>query len=235
QQQHAGQGTDGAAATGPRTGCVIKQLRPIMSRHCRDNIRVREMLEPVDTEVDGTGACCDLCKAPSRLPCFASALPCCAYPEELEQARRQSSYLIIRDNAVEFNNPKVAMGPRPAARNSSLADGADHDSQGQMYSGACGRCWCCIFHIRDDARVLYFDDPVLADVTAVTGCGRVSGRHSGGGPGLLLMARRLLCGGRGQAVRAQSRACYGVCVGSRGMTGGLPCLPACLVCLCRPA
>ncbi|CAM9439300.1 unnamed protein product [Scytosiphon promiscuus] len=226
--------TDGAGVTAPRTGCVIRQLRPIMSRHCRDNIPVRETLQPVDTEVDGTGACCDT--APSRLPCLASVLPCCVYPEELEHARRESSYLVIRDSSVEFNNPKVAMGPRPAATNASSAKGAAHEGQGQMYSGACGRWWCCTFHIRDDARVLYFDDPVFADVTAVTGrgcCG--SGTRGGGGPGLLLLLRRFLCGGRSQAVRVQSRACCGACVGSRGMTGGLPCLPVCLVCLCPPA
>lgn len=46
-------------------------------------------------------------RAPSQLPCCATVLPCCAYPEELEQARRESSYLVIRDNSVEFNNPKV--------------------------------------------------------------------------------------------------------------------------------
>lgn len=34
-------------------------------------------------------------------------LPCCAYPDELERARKESSYLVIRDNAIEFNNPKV--------------------------------------------------------------------------------------------------------------------------------
>lgn len=34
-------------------------------------------------------------------------MPCCAYPEELEQARRESGYLVIRDNSVEFNSPKV--------------------------------------------------------------------------------------------------------------------------------
>ncbi|CAM9604104.1 unnamed protein product, partial [Laminaria digitata] len=46
--------------------------------------------------------------------------------------------------------------------------------------------------------------------------------------------RRCLCGGRGPAVRVQSRICYGGCVRTRGLHG-LPCVPTCCVCLCEPA
>lgn len=65
-------------------------------------------LEPRDARVDGVGGCCGLCRAPSALPFCAFVLPCCAYPEELEEARLESSYLIIRENAIEFNNPNVS-------------------------------------------------------------------------------------------------------------------------------
>lgn len=107
------------------------------------------------------------------------------------------------------------MGSRPtAARVSPLR--AKTNGQGQ-YVGACG----CTFHVQDDARVLYFDDPVLADIVARTDpcCGTL---------------RRCLCGGRGQAVRVQSRTCRGGCVRTRGL-GPLPCIPTCCVCLCGPA
>lgn len=85
------------------------------------------------------------------------------------------------------------------------------------YVGACG----FTYRIRDDARVLYFDDPVLDDVVAITRphCGPL---------------RRCLCGARGQAVRVQNRICWGWCTRARG-PGGLPCIPTCCVCLCKPA
>lgn len=94
-----------------RTACrkasVIKLHRPIMSRYCRDTLRVQATFEPRNISVNGVGACCGLCRAPEALPCCAFFCPCCAFPEELEEARRESSYLVVRDNAVEFNNPKV--------------------------------------------------------------------------------------------------------------------------------
>lgn len=88
--------------------------------------------------------------------------------------------------------------------------------KGGTYTGACG----CAFHVRDDARVLYFDDPVLADITTVSI------------PSSLCSALWwLLCGSRGQTVRVQSRICYGVCVRSRGPCA-LPCVPTCCQCAC---
>lgn len=95
-----------------------------------------------------------------------------------------------------------------------------HDAAGERmengtYRGACG----CAFHVRDNARVLYFDDPVLADIKA-------SRR-----PSLWGQLRRLLCGSRGQAVRVQSRICCGVCVLSRGLCG-IRLVPGCCLCAC---
>lgn len=113
------------------------------------------------------------------------------------------------------------MGSRPAASRvapqSTIAKGEGSRDRGGNYIGACG----CTYHIRDDARVLFFDDPVLDDIVAIADprCGPL---------------RRCLCGGRGQAVRVQSRACYGCCVRARGL-GGLPFMPSCCLCLCKPA
>lgn len=90
-----------------RKAPVIKLHRPIMSRHNRDIFRVQATLAPRDAGVDGVGGCCGACRAPSSLPWCAHLFGCCSYPEELEEARRESSYLVIRDNAVEFNNPRV--------------------------------------------------------------------------------------------------------------------------------
>lgn len=77
-------------------------------------------------------------------------------------------------------------------------------TRGGTYTGACG----CMFYIRDDARVLYFDDPILADVTAITG------------PSLCGMLRWILCGSRGQ-VSQPSHACAGkghyIAIGGRGV------------------
>jgi len=108
------------------------------------------------------------------------------------------------------------MGSRPAAVRVASADSAHGKGQ---YRGACG----CTHHVRDDARVLYFDDPVLDDVSAITG-----------GWSCLVALRQLLCGARGQAVRVQSRVCCGSCVRARGVEG-VPCLPVCCVCLCPSA
>ena len=78
-----------------------------MSRRFRDTILVQETIEPHSAGMDGVGGCCGLCRAPSRMPCCASILPCCSYPEALEEVRRESNYLIIRENAVEFNKSRV--------------------------------------------------------------------------------------------------------------------------------
>lgn len=115
-----------------------------------------------------------------------------------------------------MHTQQVVMGSRPAAARVASANNARGKGQ---YRGICG----CTHHIRDDARVLYFDDPLLGDVSAVTG-----------GWSCVAGLRRLFCGGRGQAVRVQSRLCCGLCVRARGLVG-LPCLPACCVCLCPSA
>lgn len=116
----------------------------------------------------------------------------------------------------QTNTKQVVMGSRPAAARVASANNAHGKGQ---YRGACG----CTYHVRDDARVLYFDDSLLGDVSAVTG-----------GWSCLAGLRRLLCGGRGQAVRVQSRLCCGLCVRARGLAG-LPCLPTCCVCVCPSA
>lgn len=92
-----------------RRASIINLHRPIMSRHNCDALRVQATLASRDAGVDGIGGCCGLCKAPASLPICAHVFPCCAYPEELEEARRESSYLVIRDNGVEFNNPSVSI------------------------------------------------------------------------------------------------------------------------------
>ena len=107
------------------------------------------------------------------------------------------------------------MGSRPAAA-ARISPACAVNGQGH-YVGACG----CTYHVQDDARVLYFDDPVMDDVEARTSpC--------------CIALRRCLCGSQSQAVRVQSRICCGGCVRTRGLHG-LPCIPACCVCLCGPA
>lgn len=91
-----------------RKASVVKVRRSIMSRRFRDTILVQETITPHSAGVDGVGACFGLCRAPSRLPCCASVLPCCSYPEAIEEVRRESTYLIIRENAVEFNKSRVS-------------------------------------------------------------------------------------------------------------------------------
>ena len=90
-----------------RKASVVNVYRSIMSRHCRDTLIIKEILEPYSPGVDGVGGCCGLCRAPARLPCCACVLPCCSYPDALEEVRRASTYLIIREDAVEFNKAKV--------------------------------------------------------------------------------------------------------------------------------
>lgn len=108
------------------------------------------------------------------------------------------------------------MGSRPAAT-ARISSSRPVDGGKGHYVGACG----CTYHVQDDARVLYFDDPVMDDVEA-----RTSPRCD--------TLRRCLCRGQGQAVRVQSRICCGGCVRTRGLHG-LPCLPTCCVFLCEPA
>lgn len=99
-------GSEPGTGTLPKIS-VINLHRPIMSRNHCDMFHLRTTLAACDVRIDGVGGCFGLCRAPSSLPWCAHICLCCAYPRELEDARRDSSYLIIRDNSVEFNNPKV--------------------------------------------------------------------------------------------------------------------------------
>lgn len=122
-------------------------------------------------------------------------------------------------------NKQVIMGwRRSMARVSPLTVPGSIDNEravrgdgSTLNSGAC--TWA--HHIRDEARVLYFDDPLLDDVAAIT-----SWRCAG--------LRRCLCGGRGQAIRVQRPTCCGWCLRTRGLAG-LPCVPMCCACMCRAA
>lgn len=91
-----------------RTASVIKVHRPIMSRHSNNIINIQVTPAPRDMTADMIGGCCGVCRAPAAWPFCAHVFPCCAYPEELEEARRESSYLVVRDNGIEFNNPCVS-------------------------------------------------------------------------------------------------------------------------------
>lgn len=91
---------------------------------------------------------CACCYSPVYLPC-CGVLPCCMEPIYVSEKRQASRYILIRENSIEWNEPKTITAPGP------------------WY--LCGTS-CVTYDVADDIKVMYFDDPLLQRITNTTRC-----------------------------------------------------------------
>jgi hypothetical protein len=128
-----------------------------------------------------TNSCFVCCNAPSCCA-ICSICPCCDYSEFLVTRRESSKYFHVRENSIEWNAPEII-----------------------MRDGNCFGIDPCIFDVRDNAKVLFFDDPMFMQLTNTT---RLCNEFWS-----------CLCGGRGERLQISSTCCFGM-----GYRGKCPCL-----------
>ena len=197
----------------------IVEDRRMVSRVKTNSITLISLIEPGET----TKGCCQCCNAPPACPCCA-LFPCCDDPEYIVTAREASKYIVIRENSLEWNDPKIVTS-----------------------EGSCCGQSLCLYRIQDQASarsrlplsrrdgpnnsplqpsptlypqvtVLYFDDPMIKDIQNRTRCCND--------------VRTWCCGGVGERVMINNTFCYGAC--ARGLFP-CPCVPSCcpsLLCPC---
>ena len=117
--------------------------RRMMSRKKKNQVKVLHSLTPgIDT--NHWLVCCT---APTCFPLCSMCFPCCNEPEYITVKRQASKYVFIRENSIEWNEPKIV-----------------------MKSGPCFGIDPCIYEIQDNVRVLYYDDPIFNRITDQTRC-----------------------------------------------------------------
>ena len=119
---------------------LLNHGRKVMSRLDRDHIQVITSLSP-GQHTDGCLVCCT---APSCCPLCAFC-PCCGDAEYIAMKRNASTYIYIRENSLEWNEPEIVMQP-----------------------GVCCGIDPCLYDVQDHVQVLYFDDVVFDRITDQT-------------------------------------------------------------------
>jgi len=109
----------------------------MMSRSNTNNITVISALKPGVH----SASCLVCCNAPSCCA-LCGILPCCNDPEYIILNRESSKYVYIRENSIEWNDPQIIMKHGPLF-------GVDP----------------CMYDIRDNVKVLYYDDPIFDRIT----------------------------------------------------------------------
>ena len=139
--------------------------------------------------------CCVCCVASENCPCLSLA-PCYGEPISIHEKRESSKYILMRENSMEWNTP-VRIS-RPGALCSPLR-------------GECCGVSCFRYDIKDDVKVVYFDDPMLDRIRYV--------------PPSCCGLSKWMWGGDGERVRIDSACCCGLC-----LRGSFPlcCIPCCL-------
>jgi hypothetical protein len=151
--------------------------RAIMSRVDETSISIVKTITPGKK----TNSCFVCCNAPSCCA-ICSICPCCDYSDFLVKRRESSKYFHVRENSIEWNAPEII-----------------------MRDGNCFGIDPCIFDVQDNAKVLYFDDPMFMRLTNTT---RLCNEFWS-----------CLCGGRGERLQISSTCCFGM-----GYRGKCPCL-----------
>lgn len=116
------------------------KLRKIMSRKDTKAIEVRDTIVPGE-HIDGCFVCC---AAPASCP-LCSCCPCCGDAKYITVLRSASSYIYIRENSIEWNEPEIV-----------------------MQRGLCCGVDPCLYEVQDNIKVLYFDDVMFENMTDQT-------------------------------------------------------------------
>jgi hypothetical protein len=101
------------------------------------SISIESILESGQND-DGCFVCCS---APAFLP-LLGILPCFRNPEYIIAQHESSKYVYIRENSLEWNTPNIVLS-----------------------GGSCCGIDPCMYSVRDDVHVLYFDDPVFDHIS----------------------------------------------------------------------
>lgn len=130
-------------------------------------VRITHMLQPGTR----TLSCCTCCHAPDRCP-HLSYCPCFDYPGYIVHEINSSEYIYVRENSLEWNNPKM-----------------------QNAKGNCCGMSCCEYVVKDDITVLYFDDLHFDDVRDNTRtCNECKTFWCGGRGEQVIIDSRFCCG-----------------------------------------
>lgn len=114
--------------------------RRILSRKNSSTVNIVNTLNPGQT----TDGCLTCCSAPTCCP-LLSICPCCGDAEYIRQKKKSSSYIYIRENSLEWNDPEIVIQP-----------------------GVCCGIDPCLYDIQDKVQVVYFDDVVFDRLTDQT-------------------------------------------------------------------
>lgn len=118
--------------------------RRMMSRKGKGKIRIMTSLTPGQS----SPGCFVCCSAPACCP-MLSICPTFNDSEYIHIKKESSKYVYIRENSIEWNSPKIIS---------------------KQSNGYCCGIDPCIYEIQDDAKVLYFDDPMFNRITDQTRC-----------------------------------------------------------------
>jgi hypothetical protein len=114
--------------------------RKMFSRKDSSAISVLKTLTPGQI----TEGCLVCCISPACCPLF-TLCPCCGDPDYIKQRRQASSYIHIRENSLEWNEPQTIIQP-----------------------GICCGIDPCLYDIQDRIQVVYFDDLVFDRISDQT-------------------------------------------------------------------
>ena len=114
--------------------------RRMFSRKDLSKIEVVSSIAPGKSS-DGCYVCFS---APSCCP-LCSTCPCCSDAEYITIRKQSSTYIYIRENSIEWNDPIMKLSP-----------------------GSCCGIDPCLYDIQDNIRVLYFDDIMFDSITGLS-------------------------------------------------------------------
>lgn len=102
----------------------------MLHSNLKSTVRITHILQPGTRKL----GCCTCCHAPDNFP-HVYRCPCFDYPGYIVNQINSSRYIYIRENSLEWNNPRM-----------------------QSAKGSCCGRSCCKYVIMDDITVLYYDD-----------------------------------------------------------------------------
>eukprot|EP01038_Epipyxis_sp_PR26KG_P012117 gene12117-16223_t len=118
-------------------GSYSNPVRKIMSRTDGNKFSIVSSITPPER----TNGCLVCCNAPACCP-LCSIFPCCGEAEYIDQLRYASTYIYVRENSIEWNDPQIVMMP-----------------------GICCGIDPCLFNVQDNVNVIYFDDIMFESIT----------------------------------------------------------------------
>lgn len=161
-----------------------------------------KILNQIQTGKEETGCLTCFYSPPSYPAIISHILPCIDYPEYILREVQSSKYIYIRENSIEFNQPKI----QPARSNNVTSDVL-----------CCGNSPTDLV-VLDQISVIYYDDILMDTIRNDT---RVCNP-----------LQTFCCGGKGETVRLESKFCGGLCYrGRSGMRCGC-CIPCCIPVCC---